>query len=332
MIIRLISVLLVLIGSAGFLAPFWIGAVPNINAVELPLSAISDVAISDEGDLYIAIASHGRIQKYSPDGKFLGGFEIEFAGGAFCLDIDGSELTVSIARRDAADVFDLSGNIISANTPISEDEYHESCRKDAQIDSRLDRTIVSFDDGQSITIKRKSWHYLALNTFASWGMFVIGLLLFPEWRRAVFSGFWPTRKSRNVAKSRGLLGIANIIANLILTAFLLVFIAIGLGIFSLVADSVTNKYGLFFSLAFALIWMMFPFYGIYRIWTHFPDEIPIAPGFSIDASPGAVVASKFISIFLLVAFIFSVFFFGERWAQRSGYYDEAPTGLTPGDS
>lgn len=105
MIIRLVSAFLVLLGAAGFFMPFWIGAVPDADQIEFPLSEISDIAISDDGELYIAASFLGRVQRYSSNGEFISGIDVDAAGGLFCLDIDGDELKVSAARRDAADVF-----------------------------------------------------------------------------------------------------------------------------------------------------------------------------------------------------------------------------------
>lgn len=329
MFVRLIAALVVLIGAAGFLMPFWIGSVPGIYNVELPLSDISDVAISNEGDLFFANTHQGRIQIYSRSGEFIRGIDVKSAGGLFCIDLHESELKVSVARRDAADILDLSGKIVRTDIPINEEDFRASCEKDAQFDARLDRAIVSLAGAvDPITIKRKTWHYLALSPFASWATFVAGLALFPEWRRAVLTAFKRRKREQPRALPTGVLKVANTIVNLLYTAYIFIFTAAG--IFILVAslgsgDPLTMIIGA----AFGLIFVGFSSYGIYKVWATFDDEIVLAPGISFQSGPAGIVAWKAFGILLVYGFIFCVFYFGEKWAQESGYYDEEPVTLAP---
>lgn len=190
MVIRLIAITLVLIGAAGFFMPFLVGFVSDDpERLELPLAEISDIAVSADNELFFALMFAGRIQKYSGSGEFIDSFDVDSAGGHFCLDLAGDRLTVSVARRDAADEYDLSGSLIHKNIPVDESRFETSCKFDSKIRSigyAFDRITLSFADGAApVIIKRKLWHYLAPGPFVSWAIFMVGLILFPEWRRGV---------------------------------------------------------------------------------------------------------------------------------------------------
>jgi hypothetical protein len=191
MLVRIASIFLVIVGAAGFTAPFWIDSVvKDAGAIELPLVEIEDSAVSDDGRVFFALMPLGRIQIYDGAGKFVRNFPIDSSGGAFCLDVDGNRITVAIARRDAADEIDLGGRPLRLNAPIDEKQYSVACQSDPRVRS-VERTwetvVVKFaDDRPSLTLNRKWWHYLAYGPFGSWLMFMVGLLLWPEWRRAIF--------------------------------------------------------------------------------------------------------------------------------------------------
>lgn len=190
MFVRLISIALIVVGAAGFVAPFWIGAAfDDIGAVELPLVEINDVAVSDDGRVFFALNHLGRIQAHAPDGKFLRNFRVDNAGGSFCIDVAGDQLTASVARRDALDEFDLNGAPIRLNTPISDEQYDIACRRDPGIrflDESFEAVTVAFADGRApLKLQRKWWHYFAYGPIGSWLVLVAGLLLWPEWRHAI---------------------------------------------------------------------------------------------------------------------------------------------------
>ena len=61
MFLRLVGVILTFIGIAGFLMPLWINAVvTETHKLEFPLTEISDVAVSENGDLYFSLLFAGR--------------------------------------------------------------------------------------------------------------------------------------------------------------------------------------------------------------------------------------------------------------------------------
>lgn len=190
MLIRIVSIVLVIVGGAGFLAPFWIGAaIKDTGAIEMPLVEVEDVAASADGRMFFAIMHLGRVQVYDGAGKFVRNFPVDNGGGAFCLDLVGDRLTVYVARRDAADEFDLDGRTIRLNTPIDEKQYDTACRYDARVrsvESTFEAVRIAFADGRPpLTLARAWWHYLAFGPFGSWLTFAVGLVLWPEWRRAV---------------------------------------------------------------------------------------------------------------------------------------------------
>ncbi len=188
--VRLLSIVLIIIGFAGFSAPFWFGAVKGAESIELPLAAIEDVAVGDDGGLYFALMHLGRVQVYSREGNFVRNFPISNSGGAFCLSIAGDRLTVAVARRDAADEFDLDGKPLSRDAHLTDGQYAEVCRRDERVrfvDWAVGAVTLTFADGRHVTLARQLWHYAALGPFWSWLMFMIGLALWPEWRRGIFN-------------------------------------------------------------------------------------------------------------------------------------------------
>jgi len=133
MLIRLFAISLVIIGAAGFVAPFWIGAaIKDAGAIEMPLVEIEDVAVSGNNRLFFALTHLGRIQIYDGTGKFLRNFPVDNSSGAFCLDLVGDRLTAYVARRDAADEFDLDGRSIRLNTQIDERLYNTAQKNRGQ--------------------------------------------------------------------------------------------------------------------------------------------------------------------------------------------------------
>jgi hypothetical protein len=191
--IRLLSAALFVIGLGGFLAPFWLGSVQNAGTIELPLVEIEDVAVAHDGRIYFALMHLARLQIYTGDGRFIRNIPVSNAGGAFCLDVTDNRLTVAVARRDAADTFDLDGHPSTFDTPIDEDRYHDVCRRDPRIKS-VDWTVsevtLNYTDGRRLIFQRQVWHYAALGPFWSWLMFAIALFLWPEWRRGVLKRMW----------------------------------------------------------------------------------------------------------------------------------------------
>jgi len=63
MIVRSIAIALLLIGAGGFFLPFMIEPLGGeFAAVELPLTEITDVAVSADNQMFFALMFAGRIQ------------------------------------------------------------------------------------------------------------------------------------------------------------------------------------------------------------------------------------------------------------------------------
>lgn len=196
-LIRLLSIVLFVIGVAGFAAPFWIESVKGIETIELPLAEIEDVAIAHDNRIYFALMHLARVQVYLGNGRFIGSFAVENRGGAFCLDTEGDRLTVAVARRDAFDVFDLDGKLLNRNLMITGGGYAQACRPDPRIrsvDWAIREATLNFTDGRRLVFARQFWHYLALGPFWSWLLFILALFLWPEWRRGILEQM---RRSKN---------------------------------------------------------------------------------------------------------------------------------------
>ena len=160
----------------------------GVEAIELPLVQIEDVAVAHDNRIYFALMHLARVQVYTGNGRFIRNIPISNSGGAFCVDVTDNRLTVTVARRNAADDFDLDGRPAGRDRRITEEQYAQVCRRDLRIKS-VDWTVsdvtLSFADGNRLTFARQLWHYLALGPFWSWLMFAIALFLWPEWRRGI---------------------------------------------------------------------------------------------------------------------------------------------------
>lgn len=328
--IRLIAIVMVAIGLAGFFMPFWIGSLPKgATALELPVADVADAAVSDSGELFIGLGFLGRVQKYSATGQFLENFALESSGGAFCLDIRDDVLTVYMARRDAAGQYGLDGNLIRRDIPISEQKYRESCALDPAIEGieyAFDSvTVVLKDANQPINIDRQAWHYLAYNPFVSWLLFVVGLALIPEWRNAVFGKFFEKRgpaPSPDTARPKGvLLKTIDFVLNIIITLIHLVICAIFLLLFSVIGHADPN-FPQWFDVAIAAFIVGVSLYGIYKLWTTYDGRIRTWFGRVDDVGPAGYVLWKASSVATFAAFITLVVYLGAL--PKAGGLDDEP--------
>jgi hypothetical protein len=190
MLIRLFAGFLIVIGFAGFTLPFWIRSTAKMPAdIELPLVEVEDVAVTDAGELIFALTSAGHIQKYTSSGAFIGSYPVDFWGGAFCLAMSGDHVMVYVARRHGMDELDLNGQVLRKDVVITDEQYRAACHCDEHVRSiaqSFGGLVVTFNDGKpQLSIARRPWHYLAFGPLGSWLVLVLGLLLFPEWRRGV---------------------------------------------------------------------------------------------------------------------------------------------------
>jgi len=190
--IRLLSALLVIIGACGFFLPlgYQYGLVQLGDKVEFPNSVISDLGISSSGAIFIGSGHWGRIQKYSPSGSFIRGWKVVSSGGMFCMDVGQDKITIFDIRRDAVDIYDFDGSLLSADFRSHEYENKNQCT-DKKMSKLFQANFYGLSvksvqtDQKEVFISRRIWHYLFLGPFYSLGAFLAGLILIPSWRRAV---------------------------------------------------------------------------------------------------------------------------------------------------
>ncbi|MEM9495479.1 MAG: hypothetical protein AAGA09_05710 [Pseudomonadota bacterium] len=316
MFLRILGVLLSTIGAAGFFMPFWIGLIfGDAYELEMPLTEISDVVMSENGDLYFALTFTSRVQKYSSDGNFEKNFKINAVGGFFCLEIIENDLVVYVARRGVVDRYDLDGNAISKNNPFDGYVYREKCKRSERIvdvKSTLEEVTVSLTDAQNpIVIERQPWHFIAFGPFISWLTFAIGLFLIPEWRHPIFSALTRSRELNEDARPEGaFLKAANIVLNFLYTLYGLIFTTIGGGMV-LYATRIDDAGSAALTGVLGALFVVSSIRWIYSIWTDYDSSIAVAPGIELDVGPAGLVAWKAFGLLILSGFIFAVLYIVE---------------------
>ena len=197
MFIRIFSGILILLGGVGFTLPHELGKVltglKNDHEIELRLSDIEDVALTDDGHLVFALAYAGRLQVYSPSGEFRRSFGVDAKGGGFCLKIKDDLIRVEIGRGRTTSHYTIDGTLIAADVGADEPREPFGCSPSPGIQDwkgSFSRVEVMLAEGEEpVTIRRRPWHHIARGPGGAWLMAMIGLFLFPEWRNAVFAMF-----------------------------------------------------------------------------------------------------------------------------------------------
>jgi hypothetical protein len=179
-----------LVGAAGFFLPFILEtAFKNDNTIELPLAAVTDVAVSPDGGVYFALMHAGRVQRYTAAGRFVSSFPVDSAGGLLCIATVDETLQVHVARRSATDVHNLDGRLLRENAAEDTGIEYAPCESDPQVAGMTTtwRSVqVRFTGGRPpLTLERRTWHLLALHPFQSWLTFAIGLFMMAWWREGV---------------------------------------------------------------------------------------------------------------------------------------------------
>lgn len=119
-IIRIVGILLMLIGSAGFAAGFLLHRInrfgyhpSNLNSFELPLGDLEGIAVDSEGNVYCGAQFYSRVQVYDAEGKFLYGRFVDSAGGSFRIRINEDDrLEVATVRNHKLYLFEKNGNLV----------------------------------------------------------------------------------------------------------------------------------------------------------------------------------------------------------------------------
>lgn len=115
--IRIIGVLLLAVGSVGFLFDVLFGFLPDsfqevLDSFELPLGDLRGIAVDSEGRIYCGLQFLDRVQVYDAQGQFLYSVSIGTAG-LFRIRInEDDQLEVATARNDKLYLFDKEGNLV----------------------------------------------------------------------------------------------------------------------------------------------------------------------------------------------------------------------------
>jgi hypothetical protein len=113
------------IGIAGFITPHLLLLFPQLRSsvprtVELPNADPTSLAVDQHGALYVTSTALGRIQKYSPDGRFEHGWFVESRGGVFGIAVQPAGLIeVCAQRRKQLALFDTDGRSVPSPSPMS---------------------------------------------------------------------------------------------------------------------------------------------------------------------------------------------------------------------
>jgi hypothetical protein len=148
--------------------------IKNEPAIEMPLSMISDAALSPDGRVFVGIMPLGRVQIYSANGEFLRSFSVDMDSGTVCLDaMDAPPIPVQDSRVQTAEII-IEGLRVREYWP----SRRFTCRVDPPVQSVTwwpTFVVVSFTDGRPpVTLTRAWWHYFALGPFLSFLTFALG--------------------------------------------------------------------------------------------------------------------------------------------------------------
>ncbi len=82
--------------------------------VEVPMGELQAVGVASDGSIYCGIGD--RIQMYDHSGRFVRGWPVPAAGGAFGMRVDGNDrIHIGTARSEMHLVFDRQGRLIEEN-------------------------------------------------------------------------------------------------------------------------------------------------------------------------------------------------------------------------
>jgi len=197
--IHIFLIVLCILGFFGFMngffvtieKAFWVG-----NSVELPLGDLGSIAADGKGNIYLASYFYQRIQKYSPDGKFLKGWPSGDNNPR--IRINENEMLESANNNrtrnedfpDTLTIYDLDGNLISKKI---EENCHrffgEACEKYCydkngnlySIQNKFfnPHVIKTNPQGDEIEAVQTPWYlWLVMGPLPAWLFFALGLLGF----------------------------------------------------------------------------------------------------------------------------------------------------------
>ena len=191
-----VSFSFIIIGSIGFLGGFLVSLRVLDYTKELPLSAVENIEVSNNGNIYLGLHFYGKIQVYNEEGKFLMNWDVQNQGGSFKFDIVGDTILIASINNDKFTKHDLKGNIISQeksseayfNIQDSRFFFDSTRNTTYEIKSGLFPKIEKSNNSGKITlIEMPILLEIFKGPFPAWLLFITGLVMrFSLNRRNIF--------------------------------------------------------------------------------------------------------------------------------------------------
>lgn len=131
------------------------------EGIQYPILNPIVVMLDNEGGVFIGIQAYGRIQKYSPQGTFEKGWNIDAGGGTFYLwRRNQDSFSVYSVRTRKYSIYDMVGNIVHSEriTPSVRDEILPEMPINAleAINERGEHFMLRRDVWTPVVVKRKA--------------------------------------------------------------------------------------------------------------------------------------------------------------------------------
>jgi hypothetical protein len=94
---------------------------PKPNQVEFPLTEPRNVAVDSQGRIYVTLVWFGRIQRYSPDGKFERGWDVPVMGFFTIRTTPEDHVLVASGRKNTLLTFSADGELLKREENLPED-------------------------------------------------------------------------------------------------------------------------------------------------------------------------------------------------------------------
>jgi hypothetical protein len=159
--------------------------------VIFPLSCIRGIAIDRDSNIYLAISSYGRIQKYNSRGEFVKGWFVK-TSGVFDIWVNNDYIHAILARTHKHMVFDLDGKIIEdINITDKKEERSLWEKAERSVDkdpygniylvehSKWSPKVLKVNPNgvKSVVIRNPFYFHLVRDPTPSWYLMIIGLLM-----------------------------------------------------------------------------------------------------------------------------------------------------------
>lgn len=145
--ISVISMALLILGLASCGAGFAITLIGSSlpTDIELPLGALSGLAVDDDGRIYCAVQFYGRLQQYDSEGRFLEGVHIPAAAGAFKVKWNDQNQRVVVATVRNRMAYEFNSELDLVVSGRNPELFFEMNKYDATSVTRNDATYTLSD-------------------------------------------------------------------------------------------------------------------------------------------------------------------------------------------